>query len=188
MKKEDKKINPKIMEQTKIKNIKINKSLDDDDDESTIKKLIIITVIIVVIIGIVYAATELIKKDNDSNLVNENAIAEINYSKVTVGTMLNRPYNKYYVLIYNANDEKAVLYSTIMTKYMEKENSKKIYFCDLNSKLNADYYNINDNNKSNPNAKNVEDFNFGDLTLIKIENGKIVQYVEDLETIREILK
>lgn len=186
MKKENKKekINPLVKEQKKIKNIKVNNNIDSDD-ENTLKKLIIIVIVIAVIIGIVYAVTELVKKDTEAT--DEIVSGEINYDKISVGTMLNRPYDKYYVLIYNADDTKAVLYSTILTKYMSKENSEKIYFCDLSNRLNAEYYNVNNDNKSNPKAKKVEEFNFGDLTLVKVEKGKITKYIESIDEIKEIL-
>lgn len=187
MKKENKKekINPMVKNQKNIKNIKV-KSSSVSDDENVVKKLIIITIVIAVIIGIVYGVTELVKKDE--KIEDTSVAGEINYDKVSAGTILNRPYDEYYVLIYDADDTKAVLYSTILTKYMNEEDSLKIYFCDLGNKLNSQYHNVNNDNLSNPNASKVEDFDFGDLTLIKVKKGKIVKYIEDLEEIKEILK
>lgn len=181
MKKE--KQNPLIKEQKKLKNIKVNNSLSDD--ESVVKKLIIITVIITVLIGIVYIATELVTKEPE--VKDQVKAGEVNYDKISVGTILNRPYDEYYVIVYNAEDSNAVLYSTILTKYMQKEKAIKIYFCDLNNKLNNSYYNVDNDNISNNKATKVEDFDFSDLTLMKIKNSKIEKYVEDLETIKDIL-
>lgn len=185
MKKDSKKekINPVIKNQKTIKNIKVN---ENSEDENVVKKLIIITIVIAFIMGIVYIATEFVKDEPEKN---EEAVAgEINYDKVAVGTILNRPYDEYYVLVYNAEDTNAVLYSTILTKYMQKEDSLKIYFCDLNNKLNSSYYNIGSDNISNPKATTIEEFDFSDLTLIKVNNKKITKYVEKLEDIKEILK
>lgn len=187
MKKENKKqkINPIVKEQKELKKIKVNNS-NIDDDTNIIKKLVVIVVVIAVLIGIVYVVTELVTKDaEEETTITEG---EINYDKTSVGMILNRPYDEYYVMVYNAEDADAVLYSTILTKYMNEEDSTKIYFCDLNNKLNSSYYNVDKDNKSNPDAKSVEDFDFGDLTLIKVKKGKIVKYVEDLDTIRKILK
>ena len=58
----------------------------------------------------------------------------------------------------------------------------------MNNKLNNTYYNVGGDNKSNPKATKVEDFDFGDLTLLKISKGKIVEYLEDYEIIKEKLK
>lgn len=159
------------------------------EDENVIKNFFIVSAIIIIIVGIVYGVTELLK---DKEETQESVIAgEINYDKVSVGMILNRPYDEYYVLAYGADEPEAVMYSTILTKYMEKsseENYIKIYFCDLDNKLNEEYYNVNEDNKSNPKAKDVKDFDFGDLTLLQIKNGKITKYIEDFEEIKAILK
>ncbi len=177
--------NPIMVDQKKVKNIKI----DNSEDTNEIKSFIIIVVVIAVVIGVIYGLTEIFKKDE---LPKDEVVAgTIDYDKVAVGTILNRPYDKYYVIVYNSDDEKAVLYSTILTKYMQDSKEKdyvKIYYCDLKNKLNNDYYNKNNDGKSNPKAQFVEEFNFGDLTLLKIEKGKITKYIEDLDSIKEILK
>lgn len=183
--KKGKKTNPKVKEQKKLKKVNIN-NISISEDENNIKKLCFIIIGIIFIIGIVYGVTELIKKDPEKN--KDSIAGEINYNKVSVGTILNRPYDTYYVFVYNADDANAVLYSTIMTKYMNKDKSDKIYFCDLANQLNNSYYDVGNDNKSNPKATKTDEFDFGDVTLIKISKGKIVKYIEDLEKIKEILR
>lgn len=188
MKKSKEKINPVIKNQKEFKNIKMN-SAKDIEDENSIKTLIIIIIIIAILIGIVYGATEILKKEPKPT--NEITKGNINYDKTTIGTILNRPYDEYYVLIYNSEDNDAVLYSTILTKYMKNSNKKdyiKIYYCDLSNKLNEPYYDVDNDNISNQNVSKIEEFDLGDLTLIKVKNGKITQYIEDLEKIKENLK
>ena len=177
--------NPIMVDQKKVKNIKV----DNSEDTNEIKTFIIIVVVIAVVIGIIYGLTEIFKKDE---VPTDDVVAgSVDYDKTAVGMILNRPYDKYYVMVYNSEDDKAVLYSTILTKYTQNSEDKdyvKIYFCDLNNKLNSSYYNKNNDDKSNPKAKTVEDFDFGSLTLLKIEKGKITKYIEDLDSIKEILK
>lgn len=175
--------NPIMGEQNKVRNINIS-----DGDNNEIKTFIIIIIVIAILTGIIYGITELLKKEEK----NENLVTSgvINYEKVSVGTILNRPYEEYYVLIYDGDSKDAVLYSTLLTKYMQKSNSKdyiKAYYCDLSNSLNNKYYNVNNDGKSNKNANKIEDFDFGDLTLIKIKNGKIESYIEEYKTIKEIL-
>jgi len=189
MKKENKKekINPIMMDQRKIKNIKMGDT--SSDDENVVKKLVVITVIIAILIAIVYGVTEIIKSKDETP--DSNIQASINYDKVSVGTILNRPYDEYYVLVYNSEDAKAVLYSTILTKYMKNSKEKdyiKIYYCDLNNNLNNKYYNVGNDNKSNTNVNAIEDFDFGDLTLLKVKNNKVTKYLENLDEIKKILK
>ena len=68
------------------------------------------------------------------------------------------------------------------------KDSLKIYYCDLGNKLNRDYYNVNNDNKSNPNAKSIKELDLGDLTLIKVEKGKITKYIEKYDSIKNELK
>lgn len=177
--------NPVMVDTKKVKGIKIENNASDDNE---VKTFIIIVVIIAALVGVIYSLTEYFSKDEN---VDEVVAGEIDYDKTSVGTILTRPYDNYYVMVYNSEDSKAVLYSTILTRYMENNNDKdylKIYYCDLNNTLNSKYYNVDADGKSNTEAKNVEDFDFGDLTLLKIENGKITKYIEDYEKIKEILE
>ena len=187
MKKKTKKekINPLVMEQKQIKNIKVDNS-SVENDENVIKSMTIITCIIVVLIAIVYGVTELLKEKPEE--VKEVVAGNINYDKVSVGMLLNRPYDEYYVLVFNSEDSKAILYSTVLTQYLQKEEKKKIYFCDLNNNLNSPYYNVNNDDKSNPKATKIEDLDFGEITLLKIKNNKINKYIENLDEIKEVLK
>ena len=183
------KINPLMKDQTELKNARIKSANIESEDENMVKKFIIITIVIAIIIGGLYAFTELIKKEEEK--VDEVKSGEIAYDVVTVGTILNRPYETYYVLIYNFDDTNAVKYSSILTNYMRFSNNDdyiKAYYCDLSNSLNSKYYNVHGDNSTNKNAKRIEEFNFGDLTLLQIKNGKIVKYIEDYETIKKELQ
>lgn len=186
MKKKEK-INSIIKEQKKLKSIKLGEN--NSEDEFIVKKFIITAGIIIILIGIIYGVTELLIKDTkEDKVVMEGTI---NYDKISVGTILNRPYEEYFVMVYDSEDKNAVIYSAIISKYMQNNNDKdykKIYYCDLGNKLNSEFYNINNDNISNKEAKSVEEFDFGSLTLLKINNGKISNYIEDIEKIKEILK
>jgi len=170
-----------------IKNERIK--YNTNEDENIIRKLIIITIVVMVAIAGVYLVTELLKKDETKEKVVTPGV--INYDKLSVGTLLNRNYKEYYVLVYDSKDEKAVLYSTLLNRYMSQKEQKdyvKIYYCDLDNKLNKEYYNVNNDDKSNPKAENISELDFGKLTLLKVKNGKIVQYVEAFDEIKDILK
>lgn len=176
-----------MMGSKKNKKIKVNNVVSDDENE--IKRFIFIILGIAVIMGIIYGITELVASKKDDDAV-EVVKGSINYDKVSVGTLLNRPYDEYYVLVYDSESKEAVKYSAMMTTYKEKdeEDSLKIYYCDLGNSLNKKYYNVNEDNKSNKKAQKVEDFDFGDLTLLHIKDGKVSEYIEDYKTIQEKLK
>lgn len=190
MKRNNLKENP-IMNNKKVKKLKRTGMNISSEDENDIKTFIIILVVIVVLVLGIYFLTTIIHKNKNNDTDSDVVAGEINYDKVNVGTILNRPYDDYYVLIYNSEDNEAVRYSTLLNNYMEN-NSKdgyiKIYFCDLGNSLNSSYYNVNEDNKSNQKAKEVKDFDFSDITLLKIKKGKISEYIEDYKTIQEKLK
>ncbi len=187
MKKNIKKENPLIKE--KKVNFK-NTSFSSDEDENVIKKFIIIVLVIAVLAFGVYLLTDLINKKDDNT---EEAVTKgvINYNRLSIGMLLNRPYDDYYVMLYDEKDPEAVKYSTLLTNYMNKskdENPKKIYFCDLGNVLNAAYYNVGEDDISNPNAKSINELDLGKLTLLEIKNGQISRYIEDYNQIRDELK
>lgn len=170
----------------KKSNLKRIKSTDLDDDSNIVKKGAIILIIVILILVVMYFFTEKIHKQKKSE--NEVTNGSINYNKLSVGMIFNRPESEYYVLVYDADNKDAILYSSIMTKYMNNDNSKKIYFCDLGNKLNEKYYNVKNDNISNPKANSINDLDFGDLTLLKIKKGTITEYLEDFESIKKELK
>ena len=185
MKKRKVKENPLMNNKVNVKKISGNIS---SEEENEVKTFVIIIIIIALIAGVIYFITEKINGDSSIDAKGVTAGA-INYDKISVGTLLNRPYENYYVVVYDAESKDAVKYSTMMTLYKQKtEDVKKIYYCDLGNKLNSPYYNVNEDNKSNPAAKDIKDLDFGDLTLLEIKNGKIVDYIEDYTTIHEKLK
>lgn len=175
-----------LMSEKKVKSIKMGNNSDDNE----IKSFIIIVLVITLLIGVIYACTELLKKDNkkdDTDIV----AGKINYDKISLGELLNRPYDEYYALIYNSQDSNSILYSTLLSMYKQKsseDNYIKIYYIDLENQLNNKYYNKNNDNISNPKAEKIADLDLGDLTLIRIKNKKIVDYIEGYESIKKILK
>ena len=167
----------------KLKKLQMN---NNTGDENEIKSFIIIVVVLMVLIGATYGVTELLNKKEKTEK-EETTTTEVNYDKIAIGNMLNAPYDEYYVLIYNADDTSAVMYSNLLSTYKNKKDSKKIYFCDLSNKLNSSYYNVNEDNKSNPKASKISELDLGDLTLIKVKKGKINGYYEEYEKIKKVL-
>ena len=185
MKKENKKLktNPVIKSKKYNKNISLK-----NEDDNEIKSFFIIVIVIAAVLGLIYILTESINKKESS--IDNSSTSEINYDKLSIGMLLNRPYDTYYVLIFNSKDTKAAEYTTLLSSYMQKrdnENYIKIYFCDLANSLNSKYYDVNNDSKSNVDAKKIEDLDLGNLTLLKIENKQIVSYIEEFEQIEKLL-
>lgn len=161
----------------KVKNEKIR-----TEEQETIIKFASILVIVVLLIFAVYFITKVLVK-NDSADKKETSVAEINYSKTVFGTMLNRPYEEYYVFAYSGTDNKASYYSTIANKYMADEASTFVYFVDLDDSMNKDY--VAEDGKSNPKATTIAELKVGSTTLIKVKQGKIIKQIEDIIEIKK---
>ncbi|MBQ6687310.1 MAG: hypothetical protein IJN03_02165 [Bacilli bacterium] len=161
----------------KIKNEKIR-----NEEQDTIIKFVGILIVVVLIIVAIYFLTKVVVK-SDSSSNTETNVAEINYSKTVFGTMLNRPYEEYYVFAYSNSDNKAGYYSAITNKYMADDSSLFVYFVDLDDNMNKDY--ISEDGKTNSEAKNLDELKVGETTLIKVKNGKITKYIEEIGEIEK---
>ena len=167
----------------KVKKIKTPKYRSEEQQE--VIRFISVLIIVIAVVSIVYGVSRLFI--DEKSKFNDNVIpGEINYDLVTVGTMFNRNYDEYYVVAYNKEDSQAILYSSIMSKYTNKEDSLKIFFCDLSNSLSSAYY-VGETGESNPNAKTIDDLALGNFTFIKIKNGKIVKYIENIEEAKKEL-
>ena len=168
---------------------KTNKTIKDtkfrSENEDEIREFIIILIVVLLLVLGIYLVSKLIvdKRDNKST-DNTTVTGSINYNKVSVGTILNRPYDEYYVVLYDSDDMNAALYSSIISNYTIRGNIK-MYYCDLSNPINSKYASSSD--KGNENAKTIEEMSFGRFTLLKINNGKIAMYLEDLEKIQKEL-
>lgn len=156
------------------------------DEQREVMNFIIIIVGIVALIGVIYGVSKIFIKNAEPESNEEVVAGAIDYDVVSIGTMFNRPIDEYYVAIYNKEDAQAIYYSAIINKYMNKEKSLKVYFCDLNNSLNKKYY-VGTNGETNPNAKKITDLALGDLTFIKIKDGKIKKYLETVDEIKKEL-
>lgn len=161
----------------KVKN-KIKYSTGESDE---IFSLVTVILVVVLIVGGLYLATrafvtkDLFKKKEQE--VEQVTPGTVQYDVIIMGQLLNRPYDEYYVAIYDAAEGDYILdMMTLVSSYNNQSKHKHIYTVDLSNKLNADYY---DPSNVNLDAKKVEDIKVGDITLIKVKKGAIVKYIVD---------
>lgn len=157
------------------KKIKMEKY--ENDDIKLIKKLLLILLIIVLVILGLYVFTDKVVMEKQETNVNE---VEFDYDTATIGTILNRPYDEYMVLLYNSKEDNATYYSTLLAKYTGDE---KLYFVDLSLKSSEKY--ISDT--SSGIFISINDAKFSGPTLLKIKNGKVIKFLETKEEIKENL-
>lgn len=171
------------MAKKKAKKIDINKNVNTDDEKLVVKFIVVLIIISLIAVGFYFISKNIVK-NRDDNIVESNVT--IAYDKVNVGMIFNRPYDEYFVMVYDSSDNDAMIYSSLISKYSQKEDSLKIYYCDLSNKLNKEF--VSSDGTTNSNAKSVSEFKFGQVTLIKVRNGKIVSYIENIDTIKSALK
>lgn len=161
----------------KQKRIKTKKYVSEDTKQ--IRSLIIITLVVLAVAVGLYFLTDMIvgKKANTNNV-------DFDYSAATVGTMFNRPYDEYYVFLYDSTSDEASTYNSLITSYISSEDSIKLYFVDLSMNLDSKYLSDSSNKKpANPSEVKIKD-----SALVLIKDGKVSKYYESLEEYQKVLK
>ncbi len=156
-------------------------------EQEEILKFLIVIVLVMIAVGGIYIATRLfVTKDFFKTVPAEEEIADvpIDYSVAIMGQILNRPYDDYYVLIYDTDGDYKYDMPIVLDSYNKKEKKLHMYTVDLSNILNDGYY---DPDKVNVNAKSLDEMKVGDLTLLRVKKGQINKYIVDLAKIKEEL-
>ena len=152
------------------------------DTEMEVYRFIKILIgVIIVVLGAYFIANKIDSKNKGS--AKQSNEVEISSTKIIVGSILNRPYNTYYVLAYKSKDNSSVVYETLLSMYQSKEKALKVYVVDLDNRLNENYY----SEEGNPKATKIQDLKISSPTLIKVTDKKISKYVEGQESIKKEL-
>lgn len=161
----------------KIKKVKDKKYKNEDEQEIS-RFIKILLIVVVFILGVYFFTSTVVKKEYD---INKNITkGQISNTNIIVGNVLNRPQNEYYVLVYDTTSNKVAIYDTLLNLYTSKKDALRIYSIDLNNHLNKKYQ----SKSTNPNAEKIEDFKFGEITLLKIKNNKVDKYLENIDAIK----
>lgn len=160
-----------------MKKNKIKMEKHVSEEVNMVKNLIIILIVVALFIIGFYFITDKVVKNKQV----EQPKVEINYDNITVGTILNRPYDEYLVLLYNSLESEATYYGTLLANYSKDE---KLYFVDLSLKTNEKYV----GEKSSGKFNDVNDAKFSGPTLLVVKNGKVEKFLETKEEIKDVLK
>lgn len=144
--------------------------------------LITLLIVILVILGIYILTKYVIKKDN--NTAQSNETSYIDPSAAIVGTMLKKSATEYYVFIYDTKSENAMDEIRLVSQYNNTQNHLPVYVVDLSNALNSKYK-VQDGEKTNPMSSQLSELKFGNLTLLKIKNNKIIECYEGLDNIKK---
>lgn len=175
MEKETKKIKPAKIAKTK--------NYKTEEQQEMIKFIVVLLIVAICVVGVYIFTRAFVTKDLFNENEEETVTGSINYDVAVVGTMLNRPYDEYYVISYDSTASDAATNDALLSNYKNTATALKIYYVDLNNELNKSYY----SEESNKDAKTISELKLGDLTLIKIKNGQINKYIEGYENIQKQL-
>lgn len=172
---------------TKNKNNRIKNKRIESEEQIEIKRFIIILLVLVIlVIGIyfftrIFVTKDLFAKNDDKDTP---ITGTINYDTTLIGGMLNKPEDEYYVLAYKSEEiTNDVYYGGLVSNYKKKSNALKVYIADLSNELNKKYY-----DKENINTSSLENLKLGDVTLFKVNKGKIIRVFTKEEDITKELK
>jgi len=166
---------------SKIKN-KIKKNItkekefkeEQEKKENYSKKQVINLLKILISILLVVLAVCMIAKFANGDFKKEEK-ESVDYTNIVAGQTFTRSEDEYYVLFYDNDDILDKIKSSI---------TETIYKVDLNSSLNKNIISEEGNSK----ATNAESLKINGTTIIKIEDGKNVSYIEGYDNVVNYLK
>ena len=167
----------KKIEKNKKVNNKVSYRTSEQDE---MIKFVVVILVVLLSVGAIYLITRaFITKDLFEDKTDTSEVSQtgtVNYEVAIMGQLLNRPYKEYYAVIYDSEGDYSSDMYTLITNYAKKENHKHVYTIDLSNKLNKEYYDAENVNKK---ATKVSEMKVGDITLVKVKNGKIDKYIVD---------
>lgn len=108
----------------------------------------------------------------------ENASNEFTYNTAIMGTVFNRPESEYYVAFDEENGNK--YFDSLLSLY---KGSLQVYKVNMSLGINAKYK----SEFGNPKAIRPSELKISVPTLIKIKNGSIVKYLDNINDIESEL-
>ena len=143
----------------------LDKSIGGD---SMYKSTILTVVVVLIFIGLFYLFAVYITNKPEKIKIPEESIS---YEQITAGSTFNMSDNEYVVLFYSRENNSDI--SSRISNYKVKNNIN-VYYVDLDDAIN----NSVKSTTSNKLATKASELKVINPTLIKIKNGKIVEYIE----------
>ena len=159
----------------KKKCLNSKKGLNDE-----VKKTIIIIVVAVILLVAMYFLTTFILNNDDTE---EERITEntIQYDEILAGQSYNQSDDEYYVIYYDSTDEYSTI-GSLISSYQLNNTDVKLYSVDLSNGMNSKY--VTDSDVVTDNASSLK---VKDTTLLRFEDGEVVETITDLDEITEFL-
>ena len=161
---------------------KRNKNKIETDSKDEMKKNILNAFFIVLFIVLVYLGLLGLESTGlfDPGYTKPENNVQISDTNILIGEVFNRNETEYLVL-FDKLDKNGNAY---IRSLLSNEKDTKVYYVDMNDGFNKKYI----SEESNANATNSNELKINDITLIKIQNGSIKNYIVGEENIEEYLK
>ncbi len=167
---------------------KKNKSLNYGNTEFSLqfKNVIIVSIIVLVSLGLFYLLTiALLGKKPTVDTSGGSSDTTIQNQEILLGSSFNISSDKYIVLYYASDDQDSSSdIKSLATSYRAKDDALSLYTVDLSDALNKAFVTTDE---SNPDASNASEMRVKNPTLIVFEDGKINEYIEGFDSIKDYL-
>jgi hypothetical protein len=169
---------------TKKTNLKKIESVGGFDGD--IKGKIITVICILLFFGAFYLLTLYItNKNSDKKDDNEEKVVNISYDTIMLGRSLSMSDGEYLVIYYDkSNEDINSTYSSLVSTYKTKDEHLTIYTVDMSNGFNKKYVTDGESNK---NPESVDAMSINGPTLIKVNENKVVEYIEGQDAISSYL-
>jgi len=168
----------------KKNNIKKIESVGGFDGD--IKGKIIAVICILCFFGAFYLLTLYItNKNTDKKDDNSTEEVTISYDNILLGRSLSMENGEYLVICYDkSNEDISSKYSSLVSNYKYKSEHLNIYTVDMSVPFNKKFATDGESNK---NPETVDSMAINGPTLMKINENKVVEYIEGEEAINSYL-
>lgn len=169
---------------TRKQNLKKIESVGGFDGD--IKGRIITVICILLFFGAFYLLTLYItNKNSDKTDDDKEKVVEISYDTIMLGRSLSMSDGEYLVICYDkSNEDISSTYSSLVSTYKSKSEHLTIYTVDMSNGFNKGYVTDGESNK---NPETVDAMAINGPTLIKVNENKVVEYIEGQDAITSYL-
>ena len=161
------------------KTIKKNIKTPDISTEKNTSNVVVTLVICALMLLIAYGVSSLIYALNTDSV----SVTDVKQYNINASATFDIQESEYYVMFYDKTGSDALSLGTLVSNY-RNSNKNSIYVVDLSKEYNKSIV----KDTSNPNAKNANELAISSSTLVKIKNGEINGYYENMLLIEKELK
>ena len=163
----------------------VKKIQETENEKLNLQDKLFVVFCIVMFFVAFYVLTLYITHKNSEPTTNiDTEDVSFSYDEILLGRSFSMNDSEYYVIYYDSsNEEIADTCSNLVTTYRQNHDTT-LYFVDMSNGLNSSYATTEESNKS-PNS--AGELLINGPTVIKIADGKLVDYVEGLEAIQNYL-